>query len=66
MGNSGGHIIPFSVPISKGFELLSIAWGILESFTFNLGGIEINMKQFLFASLIMALLGYLLRQIFDW
>ena len=66
MGNSGGHYIPYYIPIDKGWEILMLGWDQLKRYHFLLGDLDVTLHEIFIGSALLILAGYVVRQIFDW
>ena len=63
---SGGHGIPFNIPIQDGLALIKTGWDMLEEYEFVVGGITLNMKIVFFGIILTDLAAYALWKILDW
>lgn len=53
-----------TIPINKGFEVISTGWNMLKTITFSIGSIEITLAQIFIGLLFVSLAGFLIRVIF--
>ena len=64
---SGGHDIPFIVPIEYGLNVLSTGWQFMKAYTFDLGGgIELNLQEIFIGTALIILAIDVIHKIFDW